>query len=252
MTLNNAIRGHVRIALFDRAGNCVRRHEGSNLVVSDGKSLMADVFRGEEAAPISHVALGSGGSEVMPADLDLEDELSPRKTFQTNTFSPESGASLVLQNSRGNEVVKLIAKEAGVQGNDIMVKISSSGRKAVDIMIYDINVGDASNEEYRGVNMRRSSPDFLVNRINEQSQLVTAQFLGRGMPQELDWNELKGGKDAEITLAVNFGFEECNGALCEAGLFNAEEEGRMYSRIVFPEINKTEDLSLALVWKISL
>lgn len=38
--------------------------------------------------------------------------------------------------------------------------------------------------------------------------------------------------------------------LKEAGLFNAEEGGIMYNRVVFPNISKTQDFKLTLVWEI--
>lgn len=38
--------------------------------------------------------------------------------------------------------------------------------------------------------------------------------------------------------------------LREAGLFNAEEGGVMYNRVVFPTISKTKDFKLTLVWEI--
>jgi hypothetical protein len=38
--------------------------------------------------------------------------------------------------------------------------------------------------------------------------------------------------------------------LKEAGLFNAEKDGIMYNRVVFPVITKTPDFKLTLVWEI--
>ena len=45
-------------------------------------------------------------------------------------------------------------------------------------------------------------------------------------------------------------FGEANGALTEAGLFNAAAAGVMYNRVVFPPINKTADFKLTLIWEI--
>jgi len=39
-------------------------------------------------------------------------------------------------------------------------------------------------------------------------------------------------------------------ALREAGLFNSDTGGIMYNRVVFPEINKTTDFKLTLIWEI--
>jgi hypothetical protein len=54
----------------------------------------------------------------------------------------------------------------------------------------------------------------------------------------------------KVTLTAELDFNEANGALTEAGLFNAATGGVMYNRVVFPTINKTSDFKLTLLWEI--
>ena len=57
----------------------------------------------------------------------------------------------------------------------------------------------------------------------------------------------------KVTITADLDFAEGNGALTEAGLFNAELGGPadvMYNRVTFPPINKTSDFKLTLIWEI--
>jgi hypothetical protein len=54
----------------------------------------------------------------------------------------------------------------------------------------------------------------------------------------------------KVTITAELDFNEANGALTEAGLFNADSGGVMYNRVVFPPINKTTDFKLTLIWEI--
>jgi hypothetical protein len=58
----------------------------------------------------------------------------------------------------------------------------------------------------------------------------------------------------KVTITAELDFNEANGALTEAGLFNNadlnDEKGVMYNRVVFPTINKTSDFKLTLIWEI--
>lgn len=58
------------------------------------------------------------------------------------------------------------------------------------------------------------------------------------------------GTNIKVTLSTELDFGEANGALTEAGLFNAPTGGVLYNRVVFPPINKTTDFKLALIWEI--
>jgi hypothetical protein len=54
----------------------------------------------------------------------------------------------------------------------------------------------------------------------------------------------------KVMITAELDFSEANGALTEAGLFNAPTGGVMYNRVVFPAINKTGDFKLTLIWEI--
>lgn len=54
----------------------------------------------------------------------------------------------------------------------------------------------------------------------------------------------------KVLVTADLDFTEGNGALTEAGLFNADAAGVMYNRVVFPAINKTTDFRLTLIWEI--
>ena len=54
----------------------------------------------------------------------------------------------------------------------------------------------------------------------------------------------------KVVITAELDFNEGNGALTEAGLFNADSDGVMYNRVVFLPINKTTDFKLTLLWEI--
>ncbi|MCK6562920.1 hypothetical protein HUU39_11600 [candidate division KSB1 bacterium] len=57
-------------------------------------------------------------------------------------------------------------------------------------------------------------------------------------------------KKIKLTISAELDFNEANGALTEAGLFNAANAGVMYNRVVFDPINKSTDFKLTLIWEI--
>lgn len=60
-------------------------------------------------------------------------------------------------------------------------------------------------------------------------------------------------KNRKVRLCVDLDFTEPANqpvALTEAGLFNAAKGGIMYNRVVFPNITKTSDFKLTLIWEI--
>lgn len=54
----------------------------------------------------------------------------------------------------------------------------------------------------------------------------------------------------KVTINTELDFDEGNGPLTEAGLFNSNSGGVMYNRVVFPPVNKTSDFKLTLLWEI--
>lgn len=60
-------------------------------------------------------------------------------------------------------------------------------------------------------------------------------------------------KNRKVRFSVDLDFAEPPNQpaiLTEAGLFNAAQGGIMYNRVVFPNITKTGDFKLTLVWEI--
>lgn len=55
----------------------------------------------------------------------------------------------------------------------------------------------------------------------------------------------------KVLISCDLDFSEGNGALTEAGLFNAASGGTMYNRVVFPPVNKTNSFKLTLIWEIT-
>ena len=54
----------------------------------------------------------------------------------------------------------------------------------------------------------------------------------------------------KVIITVELDFDDGNGPLTEAGIFNSKTGGIMYNRVVFPVVNKTVDFKLTLLWEI--
>jgi len=137
-------KGEVSLILRDEKGKVIDKRETSNMIVTTGRTLVADLFRGGGEKPVSYIAVGEGATGPTPDDTKLEKEV---------------------------------------------------GRKTIESAV-------------------------------EKTTTV---------------------------LKVNFDYKEANGNLNEAGLFNSETEGVMYSRVVFgpPSIAKTEKFTFTLVWRVT-
>jgi hypothetical protein len=57
-----------------------------------------------------------------------------------------------------------------------------------------------------------------------------------------------GRKRILLRLTGELGEDDCNDALCEAGLFT--DEGVMYNRVTFDTVTKSRQFKLTLVWEI--
>ena len=55
-----------------------------------------------------------------------------------------------------------------------------------------------------------------------------------------------------IVYRATFGPTEGTGALIEAGIFDAAIDGTMLSRASFPEINKQQDDTLNIIWRVRI
>jgi len=149
------LRGQLSLALIDREGRTVMSQRASNLVVTTGREMVANLFSGIKIDPVNFVAVGTGEKISEEGDQTLVSQLGNRKAL-------------------------------------------------------------------------------LV--FNPSLDLVTA---GKGADTR-----------KKITRTVELDFNEANGELREAGLFNAAEGGIMYNRVVFPTVTKTDSFKLTLVWEI--
>jgi hypothetical protein len=149
------MRGRLILQKRNAANEIIEELTAHNTIVLSGRDLVAKQFINEPIEPISHVAVGTGSTEVKATDTALASELF---------------------------------------------------RKPINDIDPSVHLTTTSD--------------------NKKKVMITA---------DLD-------------------FSEANGALTEAGLFNAEDasdpNGVMYNRVVFPPINKTTDFKLTLIWEI--
>lgn len=231
-------RGAVTVTLRDRKGKVIAERSVRNMIVSGGRALVANLFRGFEKRAISHLALGSGKKEVEASDVNLSSELKPRRPFDSNEFEEERTAWCSINDPKGNECVRATSLIRGSEGNTIAVKFKREKKKTMTVMV---NKGEI-NEVFEEV---ASIKDV-------KSNLVSLEQVRENVPEmETDWVHLQAGSDPVVVMSATFGYQDCNGKICEAGLFNASEGGVMYNRVVFPEIVKTGDLTLTMVWRIT-
>lgn len=154
MGLSEALnmKGKLTVQQRNKTNQIVAEFSADNNIVLSGRDLVAKLFINEQIAPISHVAVGTGTTQVDPkTDTNLNTELF---------------------------------------------------RKAI-------------------------------------TKIVPTQ----------DLTKTDGGR-IKVKITTELDFNEANGALTEAGLFNANTGGVMYNRVVFPAINKTNDFKLTLIWEI--
>jgi hypothetical protein len=250
----NSIKGSVDIILRDSAGKIVKKHHCNNLITSSGKMLLANIFRGTEKQGVTHIGVGQESGKPAPGDAELGKELSPRKEFDQNIIQEETNASIILKNKKGKDVIKLTSKLSGESGNDTNVEVKFiEARRVKDKKVNIIVTNESKNieEEFNNLVMDPESDNYLIAQINEGSELISASVIEEELPDGMNPKPLSGGSDIVVTLSSTFGYDDANGALSEAGIFNADTGGVMYNRVVFPEISKTDKFTLSLIWKIS-
>lgn len=250
----NSIKGSVEVILRDSKGKVVKKHQCNNLITSAGKMLLANVFRGTEKQGVTHIGVGMEPAKPSPADDKLGSELSPRKKFDQNIIHEEKNASNILQDKKGKDVIKLTSKLSGERGNDTSVEVKFiEARRVKDQKVNVIITNEKMDieETFDNLVMDPEDDNYLVAKINEGSELVTVSVIEENLPGPLNPVSLSGGSDIVVTLSSTFGYDDANGTLTEAAIFNSDNEGVMYNRVVFPEISKTDKFTLSLIWKIS-
>lgn len=257
MTLNkeqNTIKGSVEIILRNSRGRVIKKHRCSNLITSSGKILLANIFRGTEKQGVSHIGIGTSSTRPSPGDDELAGEILPRKKFDQNIIQEEQNASLMLKDKKGKDVIKLSSKLSGVRGNDTKIEVKFITARRVKDQRIDIivtNEKEDISESFENLVLDPESDDYIIAKVNEGSELVSAAVIEENLPGPLDPTLLSGGSDIVVTLSSTFGYDDANGTLTEAAIFNSDNGGVMYNRVVFPEISKTDKFTLSLIWKIS-
>ena len=141
---------------------------------------------------------GSGPNYTMTEDA--------KRCFQNGVFevvvtriigAGGKNASLTLKDNKKAATVELQAKSVGEVGNEIKVKVEKGTTdKTVKLLITDGKIF----EVFDNLAMDRKSERYLVNYVNQNSELVTAEDLKSGTPSP-DNNPasgedvLKGGKE---------------------------------------------------------
>ena len=251
---HNGIKGSVEVILRDSAGKIVQKRRCKNLITSSGKMLLANIFRGTEKQGVTHIGVGTDSSKPDPSNSELGNEILPRKPFDQNIISEEQNASIILKDKKGTDVIKLASKISGERGNNTSVEvkfIDARRKKDRKANIIIRNEKENIEETFDNLIMDPESENYLIAKINEESELVSASVIEEEMPGNLNPAELTGGADIVVTLSSTFGYDDANGTLTEAGIFNSENGGVLYNRVMFPEITKTDKFTLSLIWKIS-
>lgn len=153
----------------------------------------------------------------------LNDSINPigRLTLQLRNRQDE----LVSECAANNDIV--------LTGRDLVAKMFINEPIAP---VSHVAVGTGPAPTDPGVTSALGSELFrkAINTVNPAQHLTTTQD----------------GKK-KVLISVDLDFNEGNGALTEAGLFNAANAGVMYNRVVFPPVNKTIDFKLTLIWEIT-
>ena len=216
--------------------------------------LLANIFRGTEKQGVSHIGVGSGNTRPAPANDELENEILPRKEFDQNIIQEETNAFLILKDNKNKDVIKLTSKLSGDAGNKTAVEVKFITARRIKDQKANINIKNDEEdieESFEDLSINPESKNYIIEEINENSKLVAASIIEERVPGDLAETTLSGGSDIMVTLSSTFGYDDANGKLTEAGIFNSDVQGVMYNRVVFPEISKTDKFTLSLIWKIS-
>lgn len=140
---------------------------------------------------------------------------------------------------------------AGVQGTLNIVVTNAQGEVTQDVTVKNLVVDTGLN--------------LLVSRItNSTGAVLSHMSIGTGTNAAAANNttlqtELAGARvaftsavvtGASVVYSAAFGAGVGTGAITEAGLFNAASAGTMFSRTVFPVVNKQAEDSMTITWTI--
>ncbi|MCB9232798.1 MAG: hypothetical protein H6581_14095 [Bacteroidia bacterium] len=152
----------------------------------------------------------------------------------SDSIDPKGQLTLQFRNAKNELVEEIAAHNDIVQtGRDLVAKLFINQNIPT---ISHVAIGTGASVTVPGTHTQLDSELFrkAINPINPANDLVITPA----------------GK-AKITISCDLDFNEGNGPLTEAGLFNANNAGVMYNRVVFPPVNKTVDFKLTLIWEIT-
>lgn len=69
------IQGRLTLQFVNAQGEVERTMEVPNMIVNDGRELVASLFAGKGGKPITHVAVGKSGAETAASDKKLGEEI---------------------------------------------------------------------------------------------------------------------------------------------------------------------------------
>ena len=111
------MKGRIFIELHDREGRLVQHLEADNMIVLEGRKLVANRFLGNQTAVISHLAVGTGSTPVSDRDTALNSEIF-RKALKP--FDPQKDAAEV---DGGKKYKVLLSTELDfVEGNGTLTE----------------------------------------------------------------------------------------------------------------------------------
>lgn len=81
------VTGLLEIFKLDRvSGNRIKVYEKKNLVVTTGLTLISDRLKTNSVNPLTHIAVGTGNTPVVPADVALQSELARKAVTDIDTI----------------------------------------------------------------------------------------------------------------------------------------------------------------------
>ncbi len=187
----------------------------SGVVAMIGTTERGDFLTPTHVSSFREFADKFGSSEQYTTDTGGKQDFTVirdvKQAFQNGVFEivvmaiPGSGcvnASLVLKDEEGKDTVKVTSKKHGESGNAIDIKIDAgSAPESVRLQIAD----GAIIEIYDNLVMDSSSQAYLVERINTDSKLLSAEDMHspsmapKNNPKSFESTNLSGGKMGTIS-----------------------------------------------------
>jgi hypothetical protein len=152
----------------------------------------------------------------------------------TESIDPKGRLTLQMRDAQGVLVNEYAANNSIVlTGRDLVAK-QFAGQAVAPISHVAVGTGAGATDPNVTASLGTELFRKAINPINPAQHITTT-----------------GDNKKKVTFSCDLDFSEANGALTEAGLFNASSNGTMYNRVVFPAVNKTNAFKLTLIWEIT-